>query len=1798
MLRMRPVLLAVMSLLCAATSSLAQFQGGKLTARPDRGATPGSAYSVSDIDSVSLTGGGLSLSIPLASLPPIAGGKLGVTITASYNSKLWDVGRQEARVSGTIGRRLFVVDVPRLSKRGGWRIGGPGYEIERRDAHEDFDYDVPQQLDEALDGQDWDLVGGNRHWYRLYLITPDGAEHELVPTDPTVPIYSSAARTYLIGNFSDSPNGMPTYFSTVDGTYLNVLYNSEGSWTVTAPDGTQATLSAEGQRIKDTNGNSVLITGDPGGVANYKDEGTGREVKVEQDEDGDFRVSYQTVGGVWQHVDVNMGTTVVQGKFYRVNAWNAAGQTESGGQGVECVHDRILDTGVNGPNNPLRLSVIREIVFPATEPGGVPGRRFSFAYNSDTTESFTADYRETCGVVPTSLPTISSKGLGELSRVTTPTGAIIDYAYTLDSTHFFQLNLDAITQDMVASKKVTHDGGVIDTWTYDVSVLGGGGTVTNPDGTSATEAAFFGPPAYSYQSGSASGMGGKVFRSLTGNVLVERRWRANPGEFLRAAPSGAVALNPVVEAEYTSLIEGGVPVKMSAKKYRYDLNGNLTQTKEYDWFDLTPGAVQRDGAGVPMDVPGHATLLRQTDTAYYNDAPDSSSPNLYSRRATFGSTLVINAPRETTVGASVTRFSYDGQEFEQPPTKGNMTQVESWDDQGDAVAGNDRWVRTERSYDQYGNVETATDANDNVTTYTYDSDTHAQPTKIEVDPLNGTSVQTAHTTYDFWTGLVTSTTDANGQTTTLDYTNHLLQAPDPFGRPGTVTSPAVEVDGVSRRRSVSTTYEDSLRRVTVESDLRAEGDRLLKSRTTSDELGRTVLTEQSEDGVSYTISAQSVYEQGGRVTYTSNPRREGAEVATDGWTRVTRDALGRVWKVATFAGMDRPEFDDACNAATGCTGEVKTDYKAEFTTVSDQAGRARRSRVDGLGRLVRVDEPVGEPTAQDDKLGEENNPAQPTAYIYDALGNLTRVRQGGQIQFQNGQYQYVGGQERTFTYSTLSRLSSAENPESGKISYEHHPAGNLKQKTDARGATTTYTYDGLSRVTLRDYSDQTPDVSYTYEAAGVQNSVGRLTQVSSSVSIYRYTGYDALGRVTGSSQTTDGVTYTMPAYGYDLAGNLVSEQYPTGRVVKTEYDAAGRVAGVRNDATGHYYAGGAASDTANRIQYGAGGGVTKVRLGNGLWERTDYNSRHQPTQIQLGTVAEAASVLRLDYGYGAVVAGALDTARNNGNLHSQSITAPGHQLHQSYAYDELNRLKSAREVNETEPCPVNGLGTTDCWQQVYSYDRYGNRGFAVGTTSPALQVNEQTGQLMPDAGRNPIFDPSNNRIKVTEPGQGAYGYDEAGNLLCEPGRQCVQGQTGIVPYYAYDAENKLKSAAGGYENGGTTYSYDGDGRRVKKARYNGEVTVFVYDAAARVVAEYSNQVQHNGTRYLTQDHLGSTRVVTDAQGRAHTDPNTGAAGSRHDYFPFGEELLAGVGGRATTQGYGAADYVRRKFTGSELDDETGLNFMQARYFSSMQGRFIGVDPYNIILESQASAASNTEKGQAKLLSYLSLPQQWNRYSYVANNPLKYIDPTGENIELTGRSQADRDEAFERIKNIVGPEAAESLYVIKREGKYYVEICGNAAAFRGKGELAGYFSEMIASERTVEFQVATQASYRDEDGVVKVVLLSATGGGVTIPVGKSLSNNVQIFVHPDAGKIYTEMATKAAGGLFGTGFFGNAKSNNGKALGGPNETVDSHEFGHGYSQLIRGVNDARDGTMSLHFENIVRARLGLNRRKQE
>jgi len=134
-----------------------------------------------------------------------------------------------------------------------------------------------------------------------------------------------------------------------------------------------------------------------------------------------------------------------------------------------------------------------------------------------------------------------------------------------------------------------------------------------------------------------------------------------------------------------------------------------------------------------------------------------------------------------------------------------------------------------------------------------------------------------------------------------------------------------------------------------------------------------------------------------------------------------------------------------------------------------------------------------------------------------------------------------------------------------------------------------------------------------------------------------------------------------------------------------------------------------------------------------------------------------------------------------------------------------------------------------------------------------------------------------------------------------------------------------------------------------------------------LVAEYSTEIESVETAqvsYLTQDHLGSPRVVTGRDGEVL---------SRKDYSAFGEELMADEH-RSESEEYGGGE-VRKGYTGYEKDSESGLEFAQARYYNTIHGRFTTVDPLN-----ESGSTDN--------------PQTFNRYAYVINNPLNLVDPGG------------------------------------------------------------------------------------------------------------------------------------------------------------------------------------------------------------
>jgi RHS repeat-associated protein len=249
-------------------------------------------------------------------------------------------------------------------------------------------------------------------------------------------------------------------------------------------------------------------------------------------------------------------------------------------------------------------------------------------------------------------------------------------------------------------------------------------------------------------------------------------------------------------------------------------------------------------------------------------------------------------------------------------------------------------------------------------------------------------------------------------------------------------------------------------------------------------------------------------------------------------------------------------------------------------------------------------------------------------------------------------------------------------------------------------------------------------------------------------------------------------------------------------------------------------------------------------------------------------------------------------------------------------------------------------------------------------------------------------------------GNAAYSYDVLGNLRTSTvgSRASVHSygannllatlQTnGVFIGYAHDPRGNVtgRGTQGFYfdlgnrmvlANGVASYNYDGNGRRVGVSGNNGLTKTNFYDQGGKLL--FSSARQGTSLWAYRFIYLGGKLIAeTDANGSTvyeHTDAlgspvaRTNAAGvglSRTRYEPYG----------AISSGFtpGSNGLTDVGFTGHVNDPETGLVYMQQRYYDPLAGRFLSVDP--------VTTDANTGKS-------------FNRYEYGNNSPYRFIDPDG------------------------------------------------------------------------------------------------------------------------------------------------------------------------------------------------------------
>jgi len=663
-----------------------------------------------------------------------------------------------------------------------------------------------------------------------------------------------------------------------------------------------------------------------------------------------------------------------------------------------------------------------------------------------------------------------------------------------------------------------------------------------------------------------------------------------------------------------------------------------------------------------------------------------------------------------------------------------------------------------------------------------------------------------YTQYDFYLARPVDAEDANGVVASAYFA-------DPLDRLTQIIAAANQAASVKAQSSFA--YNDVTRTVTSTSDKTAYNDNVFKSETVYDGLGRVTENRQYEDATNFIAVRHVPYVvlQDGtnwfEATQESNPFRPYLNEQPV-WTTTYRDSIARTVKLKT------PD-----NAA------ITTAYNGRASTVTDQAGKKRKSVVDEFGRIAEIYE-------------DPDGVNYLTSYAYNSLGNLVRVQQGSQFRY--------------FMYDSLGRLIRARNPEQStnaslnlsdyvsgnsewSIGYEYDNGGNLTFKTDSRGVVTENRYDALNRVTTVLYringqpDPNTGDIEYLYDNATYGKGRLWLTYRWGAKPSHTAIGqYDAMGRVKQLwNLFGDGLGGWSAGYevyrNYDLAGAVTSQNYPSGRTVNYSYDTAGRTSSVSGN-----LADGTTRTYANSFVYNARSQVTQELFGTQtpLYHKLQYNIRGQLWDIRVSTNPDVNGSMNrgaLQYFYDGTLGYGTSGPDNNGNvLFANTYTPEDEQeahwaIHrQSYAYDSLNRLKSVTEyfINYNHTQSQQSV-------QTYDYDRWGNRTINAAQTS-GIGINNTAFEV--ETARNRLYSPGDVALPDN---QRRIAYDNAGN-------QVKDTYTGYGTA-TFDGDNHIVAIQDKF-GGSSTYTYNANGQRVRR-KINNQETWQIYGIDGELVAEYA-----------------------------------------------------------------------------------------------------------------------------------------------------------------------------------------------------------------------------------------------------------------------------------------------------------------------------------------------------------------------
>lgn len=689
---------------------------------------------------------------------------------------------------------------------------------------------------------------------------------------------------------------------------------------------------------------------------------------------------------------------------------------------------------------------------------------------------------------------------------------------------------------------------------------------------------------------------------------------------------------------------------------------------------------------------------------------------------------------------------------------------------------------------------------------------------------------------------------------------------------------------------------------------------------------------QTRAGSPTTKSITDLY---GRAVGTKTQGFDGSWVVTatdyDGFGRVSRQYEPAFGAISPYYSEVSYDAFNRITSQTMPNDGTSTRYYQGFETLEEDAnGKQKTTEVNILGQKVKVTD-------------ERYNTV---SFQYDALGNLLR----SYVQPSDG----AKVLRTSLTYDEYGRKTASSDLDKGTWTYTYNAFGEMLTQKNASNGLISLFYDKLGRKVRRD--EGLTSACWVYgsresNTAGMlmfERNYGNPTTDCNSTYYNQQKSfeYDQHGRLTLTSTKIYHDVYST-GFTYDTEGRVKETLYPNNLlIVENIYNAAGYLSQRIDKASGLAY------QTVEAMN--ARGQVTSINYGNGAQENTTFDSA--TGMLSTIDLSKGTSLHHLEYQFDKV-----------GNLewrqHQLSL-APA-TFAEDYSYDDLYRL-----YDRTITVSAGGSSLPTDFKNTLStrYDSWGNIESKTGTGHYRYYIGN------PYRLKDICVDVA--CIDTSEPSKRyTMSYDSRGNITRDSQRifqysayyDAVTRITKGSEYsnFLYDINRtKIQRVDVKYEDGERiTYNTHYVGGHYEKVVRTGgtsepltEEKLYVGNA---VITKRSNDT--TDTFYLHKDHQGSTTTITNA---------TGDVVQQFTYDPWGKQtavftssLLSNYVSPASSRGY----------TGHESLNNLGIIDMNGRIYDPNIGRFMQADPF---------------------IQQPDNFQNYNRYSYVLNNPMSYTDPSG------------------------------------------------------------------------------------------------------------------------------------------------------------------------------------------------------------